>query len=165
MEDNYNGQLIYSESLDRKSLNGIKGFLLIVGLVFGCLLLILLVGFIQYITGIGYLQFILLVAVLISCFFIVKHFLTKYDYVVLKDSVCMIRAIGKREKLIAQFSFSDIVYIGKNNADAKPLFVGRKREKATYKSINSDSDCIVTKDSYIFFNSTDKFIKAIEDNR
>ena len=48
MEDNYNGQLIYSESLDRKSLNGIKGFLLIVGLVFGCLLLILLVGFIQY---------------------------------------------------------------------------------------------------------------------
>ena len=77
MEDNYNGQLIYSESLDRKSLNGIKGFLLIVGLVFGCLLLILLVGFIQYITGIGYLQFILLVAVLISCFFIV---IESFDY-------------------------------------------------------------------------------------
>ena len=160
---NENSEIVYEETLKRNSLNGIKGFLLIVGLVFGSLGLILIVGFIQYLTGIGYLQFILLVAVLVSCFYIVKAFLTNYIYIILKDSICIGRAVGKREKIIAQFRFSDVVYFGKYDESASAYCYGRKQERATYKRIDNNTDCFVIKDRYLLVNVSDEFIKKYEE--
>ena len=163
--------LIYKETFQRKPFNGIKAFLLIVGLVFGCLGLLLLIGFVQYCLQrfygitIGYLQFFLLGGAVVGCFFLVKYYLTNYDYYILKDSICIVRTVGKREKIIAQFTYESINYFGKFTDKVSPMLSGRKKEVATFKKISEDTYCFVIKDRYILLDVTDEFIKKYEETK
>lgn len=162
-------EIIYEEKMAHSNLNNWKGFVLVVGIVFGVLALVMLVGFIEYYSrtvngiNIDYLHFILLGALLIACFFIVKFFLTNYHYYILSEGVVICQKLGKREKILADFGFGEIAYMGKFNSDSEPFTVGRKKERATYKAVTSKTDFIATRDKYILLDVSPEFFVKIKE--
>ena len=154
-------EIILEEKVAHGELNNWKGFVLVVAIVFAVLALVLVVGFIEYLTGLNFLHFILLAALLVACFFIVRFFLTNYHYYIVSDGIIITQNLGKREKILASFGFGEVVYMGKNNAGAQNYTVGRKRERATYKAINEKTDFLATRELYVLLNVSPEFFETI----
>ena len=104
---------MYEETLKRKPLRGLGTFLSIIILVFSILALMLLVGWVQILWGIGYLQYILLAGVLTTLLLLLRRQITRYVYVIQGDEVRILRRIGEKQKILYAFQAGDIEQFGK----------------------------------------------------
>ena len=152
---------MYREELKRPPISGLKGFLMIVAMVAAVLGLMFIVGFVQYVTGVNFLQFILFGGVVLFCIFYVKKYMTQYIYVILKDRVCFGRRIGRREKDLAEFPFRSIVACGHFTDKMRKRCEGLKRYTLTYLKQSDKTVCVLLKDCYYLIDVSDEFVKRV----
>jgi hypothetical protein len=153
---------MYEETLKRRPLKGLKSFLLIIGLVFFILALMFIVGYLQYIWHISYLQYILFAGVILFGIVFVRVFLTEYDYRITEDKVQIYRRIGARPKLLMEFPFRDIRFLG--TAGEVPELTGIKKYKHTFKKEDKDAYYILLAGKVaVVLNPTDVFSQKLKE--
>lgn len=150
---------MYEETLKRKPLRGFGTFLSILIVVFTILLLMLLVGWVQILWNIGYLQYILLAVVLACLLLMLFRQLTKYYYVLGEGRVLIYRGVGKTQKSVFAFPVQEIEQFGKIDE----IDTGKKRRLFLFKNMEKDAFCIVLSRVIVVFAPSEMFIQKLKE--
>ena len=154
--------MLYEETLKRKAPRGFKSFLAIIIMVFVILALMFVVGYVQTALKIYYLQYILLAAVILFAFVIVRKLLTEYVYSIEEGSVRIFSRIGSKQKMRAQFAVRDILHFGSLTETADYL-KGKKRLVLTFKSRMQDAIYIILPSVVVTLSPTGEFMQKLKE--
>lgn len=122
---------MFAEELKQKPVSPLAGALITLGLVFGTLLAVFVVSFVQYYFRIIWPQFILYGVVIVLVVLAVRKYFTDYIYLIEKDRITFGRRIGKREKELLYIPMRDVLWIGPY-AGNESKCEGKKRWKFTF---------------------------------
>lgn len=152
---------MYEETLKRKPARGFDPFLSILIVVFTILLLMLLVGYAQIIWNIGYLQYILLTAVLTFLVLMLLRQFTRYRYVLTDSRVLACRGISKKQKAVFEFEVKDIEQFGRI-FELRPLS-GKKKYRLLFEYMEKDAFFIVIPGAVVALAPTETFIQKLKE--
>ena len=150
------------EELKKTAPQGIKGFLMVVGIVFGILGLIFVVGFVQFALHVSFIQYFLIAFVCWLAYYIIRYYITEYIYALADASVVLGRKIGRREKALFEAEYSDIKAVGRYSS-LKESAYGRKKRTLTFNKISDKTACLITEKEYVLFDPTDSFISDLKE--
>lgn len=123
---------MYAEELKQKPVSPLMGALITLGCVFGLLLAVFVVSFVQYVLRAIWPQFILYGAVIVLLVLAVRKYFTEYIYLIEKDRITFGRRIGRREKELLYVPLRDVLWIGPYEGNEQKT-EGKKRWKFTFK--------------------------------
>jgi hypothetical protein len=156
------------ERFTRKKLAAWLGILVILGLLLGVIVLaaiIYVVADAMKAAGwdvwyMQYLEYIILIALGI---FIVRYWMTEYEYDVIDDELIIDRYIGKRPRNLLSVKLGAIVSVETKRPDIK------KMDRLTFKSKRSDVKYMVYKQNgqqkCLYFSPSDDLLALIEQRR
>lgn len=121
----------FREELKHEKIGTVKGILWTVGIVAIIFLGLFIVAFLRFWLGINWPQFILYGAVVAVGFFLIKHHMTDYVYVVQKGKIYFGRKVGAREKELFSAPLRDIKSMGPYTV-MKNRMAGKKQHKFTF---------------------------------
>lgn len=151
------------ERLSRKKLSVPLGILVILALFAGILVLSAVVFVATDALGLRqYYQLVVLALLIVLGVFIVRRWLTEYEYAVIDDELIIDRYIGKRGKNLLRIRLKSIVSLGRE----KPGY--KKPQRLTYRSKRSGVTYIVYKQDgeelCVYFSPSDA-MRALIDRR
>lgn len=152
---------MYKETLKRKPLRGLGTFLTIIILVFFVLALMLLVGWLQLVWNISYLQYILLGAVLVSLFFLLRRHTARYVYSISGDKILMYKEMGRKQKALFEFSVRDIIQFGSKYAMGSIL--GKRKRFFLFEYSENDAFFIALSRDIIILSPSGEFIQRLKE--
>lgn len=152
---------MYEETLKRKPLRGFGTFLSVLIVVFTILLLMLLVGWLQIVWSIGYLQYILLAVVLTYLFLMLKRQLAKYYYAVSEGRVLIYRGAHKKQRALFAFPVQEIEQMGSINKVNKPA--EKQRRLFLFEYVEKDAYFIVLSRVIVVLQPTEAFIHKLKE--
>jgi hypothetical protein len=153
---------MYEETLRRKELKGFKSFLGIIVLVYGILALMFIVGYMQKKFGIGYLQYILIAGLVLLGIAILRSLAMEYVYMIGRDRVRILRKIGRKSRVLIEFSFGEIIKYGKR-PEVSDAAYGRKKVRAIMGKEGPDTYYIVLAGAVVVLNPSGVFMQKLKE--
>ena len=153
------------ERLRHAQLSTIAGILMVIGLFAGILIIAMILYVVADALNITFMEYIEYALFILIGIWIVKRWLTEYEYIVTNNELHADRYIGKRSKRLFSADLADITYIGK---DLPKDFEGNK-QRLTYKPKRSGIVYILyetggeTKCAY--FSPSEKMLQYIHTKR
>jgi hypothetical protein len=156
------------ERFARKKLPTWLGILTILGLLIGVVLLAAVI----YVAAdamkaagwnTSFMQYVEYVLLIIVGIFIVRHWMTEYEYDLIDDELIVDRYIGRRPRNLLRIRLHSIVSVGKDEPDIK------KKDRLTFRSKSKGVTYIVYKQNSehkcMYFSPSDKLLSLIEERR
>lgn len=151
---------MYKETLNRKPLRGFRAFLFIIILVFIILALMFLVGLVQTLWKISFIQYILLAGVLFALFLIFRRQITQYVYVISDNRIEICRRTGKKQRAVFELSIAEIEQFGKQN-EVTPS--GKKRRLFLFEYKEDDAFLIASSGVVAVLNPTETYMHKLKE--
>ena len=156
------------ERFKRKKLSAWLGILVILGLVLGIIMLAAVI----YVAADAmraagwqtwYMQYVEYILLIMAGIFIVRYWMTEYEYDLIDDELIFDRYIGQRPRSLLRLSLSSIVSVGTQKPNIKKL------ERLTFRSKKSGVTYIVYKQNgqqkCLYFSPSDEMLALIEKRR
>ena len=122
------------ERCKRKQLSAVLGILVTLGLLVAVLLLHGVMSAINTVLGFRFMEFVEYALFILMGIFIVRKWLTEYEYAVIDDEFFVDRFIGSRPRRIFETKLGQVIYIGKE----KPTDVKGKKKRLTFRTGKKD---------------------------
>lgn len=153
---------MYEETQKRKTVRGFKSFLGIILLVYGILALMFIVGYVQTINQISYLQYILIAGLVVFGITFLRNLATEYVYIITQDGVRIIRKTGEKQRMLIEFHIKDIIRFGRLS-EVTEVMMGKKKLTAVIGKKGPDAIYIVLKSVIVVLNPTGVFTQKIKE--
>ncbi len=156
------------ERFKRKKLPAWLGILIILGLLLGVIVLAAIV----YVAADAmraagwatwYMQYIEYIILIVAGIFIVRYWMTEYEYDLIDDELIIDRYIGQRPRNLQRIPLASVISVGVQEPEFK------KPERLTFKSKKSGVKFLVYKQNgqqkCMYFSPSDELLALIEKRR
>jgi len=156
------------ERLSRKKLSAWLGILTILGLLTGVVLLaaiIYVAADAMRAAGLNpfFMQYVEYVILIVAGIFIVRRWMTEYEYNLIDDELIIDRYIGRNPRNLLRIRLNAIVTVSKKQPDIK------KKDRLTFRSKSKGVVYIVYRQNgeqkCMYFSPSDKLLALIEERR
>ena len=154
------------EKLKRRQPSTIAGIGIVLGLVVGIIVFSMLMSMLAiylrtaYEWNTTFMQYIEFALLIVFGVWIVRRWLTEYEYEVTGDELIIGQLVGRRGKTLYRAKLKDITYIGPDFSEAsgRPLRLTFKNRKRGVVYIQSGG-------KYAYFSPSEELLKVIEAQR
>lgn len=154
------------ERIKRKQLSPAIGILVVISLLSGVVLLSVLINFAAYTLycygiNIPFVQYVQYVIFIVIGIYIVRRFLTEYEYTVTKSELIVDRFLGGRQRNLLRIRLDEILSLSAQNPRK------RAQQRLTFKPKKSGPVYIVyhesKKDKCAYFSPSDDMLSLLKD--